>query len=109
MPLYLYQAAYTAESLAAQIKDPQDRIEAVRPAFESAGARIVAAGYPFGEYDVLVVYEASDDTVAAGLAQAIAAGGSIKSGQTTRMLSGPEWVESLGKAQGVAAQYKPAR
>jgi len=25
MPLYLYQLAYTAESLAAQIKEPQDR------------------------------------------------------------------------------------
>ncbi len=31
MPQYLYQAAYTAESLAAQIKDPKDRIEVVRP------------------------------------------------------------------------------
>ncbi len=31
MALYTYQAAYTAESMAAQIKDPQDRIEAVRP------------------------------------------------------------------------------
>jgi uncharacterized protein with GYD domain len=109
MPLYLYQAAYTPESLAAQIKNPQDRIEAVRPAFESAGARIVAAGYPFGEYDVLVVYEAADDTVAAGLAQAIAAGGATRSGKTTRMLTGPEWVESLRKAQGVGQEYRPQR
>lgn len=109
MPLYLYQAAYTGESLAAQIQDPQDRIEVVRPAFEAAGAAILAAGYPFGEYDVLVVYEAADDTVAAGLAQAIAAGGSVKSGQTTRLLSGPEWVASLRKAEAVAEQYRPAR
>jgi hypothetical protein len=29
MPLYLYQGAYTAESLAAQIKEPKDRIEVV--------------------------------------------------------------------------------
>ena len=31
MALYMYQAAYTAESVAAQIKEPQDRIEAVKP------------------------------------------------------------------------------
>ena len=31
MALYIYQAAYTPESLAALIKEPQDRIEAVRP------------------------------------------------------------------------------
>ena len=29
MPQYLYQVAYTSESLAAQIKNPQDRLELV--------------------------------------------------------------------------------
>jgi hypothetical protein len=29
MPTYLYQAAYTAESIAAQIHEPKDRIEVV--------------------------------------------------------------------------------
>ena len=29
MPQYLYQLAYTPESLAAQIKNPQDRLELV--------------------------------------------------------------------------------
>jgi uncharacterized protein with GYD domain len=107
MPLYLYQAAYTAESLAAQIKSPQDRIEVVRPAFEASGAKILAGGYPFGEYDVCVIYEAPDDTVAAGLALAIAAGGATRSAKTTRLLSGQEWVASLKAAQ--SSQYRPAR
>ena len=38
MALYMYQAAYSAESMAAQIKQPQDRIEAVRPSLEAMGA-----------------------------------------------------------------------
>ena len=29
MPLYMYEAAYTAESWAAQMKNPQNRVEAV--------------------------------------------------------------------------------
>ena len=107
MALYMYQAAYTPESMAAQIKEPQDRIEAVRPALEAMGTKFLAAGYPFGEYDVLVVYEASDDTTAASLAMAVAAGGAVRSAKTTRLLSGQEWVESLRKAQG--SQYRPAR
>lgn len=107
MALYLYQAAYTAESVAAQIKEPQDRIEAVRPALEAMGARIVAAGFSFGEHDVAVVYEAADDTTAASVALAIAAGGAVRSGRTTRLLSGQEWIESLRKAQ--SSQYRPAR
>ncbi len=107
MPLYMYQAAYTPESMAAQIKEPQDRIEAVRPALEAMGAKFLAAGYPFGEYDVLVVYEAPDETTAASIAMAVAAGGAVKSARTTRLLNGQEWVESLRKAQG--SQYRPAR
>jgi uncharacterized protein with GYD domain len=107
MALYMYQAAYTAESMAAQVKEPHDRIEAVRPALEALGAKILAAGYPFGDYDVLVVYEAADDTVAASIAMAVAAGGATSSARTTRLLTGPEWVESLRKAQG--STYRPAR
>jgi uncharacterized protein with GYD domain len=109
MPLYLYQAAYTAESLAAQIKDPKDRIEVVRPAFEVVGGKILASGYPFGEYDVIAVYEAPDDTTAASLALAIAAGGAVRSSKTTRLLSGAEWIAALNKAQTVSPSYKPAR
>jgi uncharacterized protein with GYD domain len=107
MAMYMYQAAYTAESLVAQIKEPHDRIEAVRPALEAMGAKFLAAGYPFGEYDVLVVYEAPDETTAASIAMAVAAGGAVKSAKTTRLLNGQEWVESLRKAQG--SQYRPAR
>jgi len=105
--LYMYQAAYTAESVAAQIKEPQDRIKVVTPAIEALGAKILVGGYPFGEYDVLVVLEAPDDTTAASVALAVAAGGAVKSAKTTRLLSGQEWIESLRKAQG--SQYQPAR
>jgi uncharacterized protein with GYD domain len=109
MPLYLYQAAYTAESLAAQIENPQDRIEAVRPAFEAAGAKIVAAGMSFGEYDATVIFDAPDDVSAAALAAAVGAGKAVKAAKTTKLLSGPEWVEALRKARGVANVYRPAR
>ena len=44
MALYMYEVAYTPESVAAQIKEPQDRIEAVRPAMEAMGARSWWAG-----------------------------------------------------------------
>ena len=107
MALYLYQASYTAQSVAAQIKEPQDRIKVVTPALEALGAKILAGGYPFGEYDVLVVFEAPDDTTAASVALAVAAGGAVRSAKTTRLLSGQEWVESLRRAQG--SQYTPAR
>ena len=97
MTVYMYQASYTAKSMAAQLTSPRDPVEAIRPALEDLGATIVVAGFPFGEYDVLVVYEAPDDMTAASVAMAIAAAGEVKSGKTTRLLSGQEWVESLRK------------
>lgn len=105
MPMYMYQAAYTPESVAMLIKDPQDRLEAVRPALEALGGRMIAGGYPFGEYDVLAVYEAPDDSAAASFALAVAAGGGVRSGRTTRLLNGQEFVDSLRGAQ--SSQYRP--
>jgi uncharacterized protein with GYD domain len=107
MPLYVYQATCTPETLAALIAEPHDRIEVIRPALEPIGVKILAGGYPFGQYDVLVVYEAPDDTTAASVAITIGAGGAVKSAETKRLLDGQEWIESLQKARGI--DYQPMR
>src|SRR4029077_14508862 len=105
MPLYMYQASYTAKSMADQLKEPQDPVELIRPAMEELGATIVVAGFPFGEYDVVVVYEAPDDMTAASVAMAVPATGDVRSGKTTRLLSGQEWLESLRK-RGIVTRRK---
>jgi uncharacterized protein with GYD domain len=104
MPLYMYQASYTAKSMADQLKKPQDPVEVIRPALAELGATIVVAGFPFGEYDVVVVYNAADDMTAASVAMAVAAAGEVRSGKTTRLLSGEEWLESLRKRRIVTTQ-----
>jgi uncharacterized protein with GYD domain len=107
MPLYLYQAAYTSESLAAQIKNPADRLEIVGGQIKSAGVRVVMGGYSFGDYDICVIMEAPDDAAMAAVSVAIGAGGAVRNARTTRLLSGAEYVEALKKASTVA--YKPAK
>jgi len=104
MALYMYQASYTAKSMAAQLKDPQDPVDAISSALGDVGAEIVVAAFPFGEYDLLVVYEAPDDMTAASVAMAVAAEGEVKSAKTTRLLSGQEWLESLRKRRVVSAR-----
>jgi uncharacterized protein with GYD domain len=104
MPLYMYQASYTAKSMADQLKEPHDPVELIGPAMAELGATIVVAGFPFGEYDVVVVYDAPDDMTAASVAMAIAAAGEVKSGKTTRLLSGQEWLESLRKRRIVTSR-----
>jgi uncharacterized protein with GYD domain len=109
MPLYMYQVAYTSESLAAQIREPKDRLEVVKPVLDAAGAKLLVGGYSFGEYDIVAIYEAPDDTAAAAIALAFGAGGAARSAKTTKLLSGQEWIASLQKAQGLTPQYRPAR
>jgi uncharacterized protein with GYD domain len=106
MTLYMYQASYTAKSMAAQLTDPHDPMEAIRPTLTEVGATIVVAGFPFGEYDLLIVYEAPDDVTAASVAMAVAAAGEVKSAKTTRLLSGQEWLESLRKRR-IVTTRKP--
>lgn len=110
MPLYMYQCAYTAESISAQAKDPKDRIEvAAKPVIQSVGGKFLAGGYTFGEYDILVIFEAPDNASAAAVALAVAAGGAVRAARTTTLMSGSEWVEALKKVGTVSATYQPAR
>jgi uncharacterized protein with GYD domain len=104
MALYMYQASYTAKAMATQLTEPQDPVEVIRPALEDVGAQILVAAFPFGEYDLLIVYEAADDVTAASVAMAVAAAGEVKSAKTTRLLSGQEWLESLRKRRIVKAR-----
>ena len=110
MPQYLYQVAYTSESLAAQIKNPQDRLEIVgKQIADAVGARILAGGFSYGEYDVSVIVDAPDEVTMAAVAVAIAAGGAVRAAKTTPLLSGAQWVAALKKAPAVSAQYRAAR
>jgi uncharacterized protein with GYD domain len=67
----------------------------------------VVGGYPFGEYDMLVVIEVSDETTASGFALEVVADDAVRSASTTRLLDGQEWVEALLEARRSA--YQPAR
>ena len=56
MPLYMYQGAYTSQSWAAQVKNPQNRIEIIgRQACEAVGGNLVGAWYCFGDFDFILV------------------------------------------------------
>jgi uncharacterized protein with GYD domain len=110
MPLYMSQFAYTPEAWAAQIKNPQNRVEtAARPSCEAAGGKLVGAWLCFGEYDAVLIADMPDAESHASLVMAIAAGGSMKAAKTTELMTGAQAVEALKKAGKVAKVYKPAK
>ena len=110
MPLYMYQAAYTSEAWAAQLKNPQNRAEAVgRAASEAVGGKLVGSWYCFGDYDLIIIADVPDHESMSAIALAITAGGAVKSAKTTVLLSGAEAVAGMKKADEVTKVYKPAR
>ena len=110
MALYMYQAAYTPESWAAQLKNPQNRVETVgKAACEAVGGKMVGGWYCFGEFDLVIIADVPDDESMSAIAVAIAAGGALKAGKTTKLLTGAQGVEALKKADAVAKIYRPAR
>ncbi len=110
MPLYMYQAAYTPESWAAQMKNPQNRVEKVgRAACEAVGGKLIGGWLCFGDYDLVIVADVPDNQSMAAVAIAVGAGGAIKASKTTVLMSGEEGVEALHKTEAVAKAYSPAR
>ena len=105
MALYMYQASYTSESWASQIRNPQNRLEQMRPVVETMGGKLLAMYYAFGEYDVVAIMEAPDNVSISALSLAVAAGGAIKAGKTTVLMTVEEGIEAMRKASG--AGYRP--
>jgi uncharacterized protein with GYD domain len=110
MPIYMYQAAYTPESWAAQLKNPQNRVDAVgRQACEAVGGKLVGGWYSFGEYDLVIIADVPNNQAMSAIALAIGAGGAIKASRTTVLMTGAEGVEGMRQADAVAKVYRPAR
>lgn len=105
MPHYLVQAAYTPEAVAALVKSPQDRLEALRPVVERLGGKLLSMYMAFGEYDVIGLAELPDNVSAAAFAMAASAGGAVKAFKTTPLMTIPEGVEAFRKAG--QAGYRP--
>ena len=100
MPHYLLQIAYSSESWAAQVNDPQNRVDRVRPAIEKLGGKLNAAYYSFGDYDIIALLEFPDNTSAAALSLAASAGGAVRSAKMTPLMTMEEGVEAMAKAAG---------
>ena len=107
MPSYLVQVSYTAEALAALIKKPQDRSDAVRKAIEKLGGSLNGVWLSFGDHDTITIIDMPDNTSAAAFALAIAAGGACKSVKTTPLLSVDDGMAAMKKAG--TSGYKPIK
>ena len=105
MAHYMVQAAYTAEAIAAMVKNPEDRAAAIRPVVEKLGGKLESIWFCFGDYDVVGISQMPDNVSAAAFAFAVSQGGKIKSFKTTPLMSTGDAVKAMKKAAG--AGYRP--
>jgi len=105
MAHYLVQASYTSGSWAAQIKDPQNRIEQVGKMFAAKGIKFLSGYYCFGDYDLCFIAEGPDNRSMASALIAAGAGGAISKMHTTVLMTPEEGLEAIKGAGSV--EYRP--
>lgn len=106
MPQYLIQVAYNENALQALINNPQDRVEAVRPAVERLGGKLMQGYFAFGDYDAVLIADMPDNVAASALAIAFGGGGACRTVKTTPLMTSAEAVEAFRKAS--RAGYRAA-
>lgn len=105
MSFYLMRFCYTSQAWAALIKQPEDRRQVARAVIEKLGGKLHGFWYAFGEQDGFVLIEAPDNLAAAAFSVGISARGSLRSAETTVLLTVEETIDMLRKAQ--ALPYRP--
>ena len=98
MPLYMSQVSYTSDAWAAMTQNPEDRSEVFGRLTEFMGGRLLHWYYTFGEYDVLVIYEAPDEGTAGAIVLAATSSRHLSRVKTTVVLSAEQGVETMRKA-----------
>jgi uncharacterized protein with GYD domain len=103
MPKYLIEASYTHEGVkGVQSSGGSSRRDAVTKAVESAGGRLEAFYFAFGDRDVYVIADVPDNESAAAVSLGVNASG----GATTRtvVLLTPEEIDAAAKR---SVDYRP--
>jgi uncharacterized protein with GYD domain len=103
MPMYLWQASYTAEGVKGLRKDGgTKRRAAVQQMVEKAGGKLHAFYFAFGDPDVCGIAEFPDHATAVGLSLAVNASGAVSF--RTSVLITPEEMDAAVKK---AIAYSP--
>ena len=98
MPKYLVLASYTAEGIKGVLKDGgTKRRQAAEAALKSAGGRLEAFYFAFGDQDAVVIVDAPDNATVAAASMAISASGAVQA--KTIVLLTPEEIDQAAKKQ----------
>ena len=96
MPKYLIKASYTAEGAKGLLKDGgSKRRDAAAQALKSAGGKLEAFYFAFGDTDAFVIVDAPDHASVSAASLAISASGAVRT--KTVVLLTPEELDQAAK------------
>ena len=107
MTRYLIQETVTSQAVAALMKNPHDRTEAVRPVFESVGGRLEHYYVAYTENTVYLIAQIPDQESLGAILWAFQAGGGPMSIKATPLMTAKEAVGVFKKAGSLG--YEPVR
>src|SRR5216110_263121 len=103
MPKYLIEASYTTEGAKGLLKDGgTKRRQAAEQAIKSAGGKLEAFYFAFGDRDALVIVDAPDHATIAAASVAINASGAVTAKTTVLMTP-----EEMDQATKKSVSYTP--
>jgi uncharacterized protein with GYD domain len=105
MPFYLMRFSYTPDAWARLITKPEDRRVVARAVLDTLGGTLHGFWYGFGAHDGFVLIEAPNNEAAAAFSVGVSAGGSLRSAETTVLLTVEETIDMLEKARRLP--YRP--
>ena len=105
MPKYLFEARYTAEGVKGIARDGgTGRRDAVAKACVSAGGKLEAMYFAFGDVDAYVIVDMPDNATAAALALAVNQGGTATTNTVVLMTA-----EEVDAARKKTITYSPPK
>jgi uncharacterized protein with GYD domain len=105
---YLFQASYTSDSWATQVANPASVVDRIQPVLTACKASLDSIYYAFGDSDIVALIDFPTAEDAAAFSLAVSAGGSIKSAQTTPLLTVEQGMAAMKKAAEAGKKYQPA-
>lgn len=102
MALYMTQFSYTHQAWGLMVKNPQDRLAALKDLVAKFNAKVIGLYYSNGDYDGVAIIEAPDDETSNAMLFTIISAGHVKATKTVHLYTIDEIMSSLKKAGSVS-------
>ena len=106
MPFYMTRSKLSKDAIQALIAKPEDRRGAIVELLEAVGGRLHHYFFAFGDYDIVILYEAPDNASSAAAVLTALGAGAANVSETTVLMSMEEAVAAMTKAGTASDAYR---